>query len=364
VSPGAPSNAPGLPLTDMKKNDASERAAALIHRAVDVLQRAAQAPDSPVSTFTSPKVRRQLRRDAARLRSGKAWPRYVNLHTSEELAGVYERTARRDEMVEQTREEFRKISFELGRVLEENGPAVEAALNALLREAKRAAEEQGPASEAAARYRQLVFLGLLGRQSLTRRRRRRDPAPQALSLTPDPRVEVRYAVSAAELLSAPPSPDEPVVAIPPEGGGSGRERMFFRIGIGEWSWIGSFARGQRPASTVSMMPDDKHLFVSAEGAGYVIEARSRTLVETVGTDVVRVIHDEPLTLFVVDHGGRSLEAFGRTGRLWKADGISSGGFRGLRLAGHALFGEARQWWRTDWVEFAVSLATGEVWFGR
>jgi hypothetical protein len=88
-----------------------------------------------------------------------------------------------------------------------------------------------------------------------------------------------------------------------------------------------------------MMPDGKHLFVSAGGAGYVIEASSRRLVETIGTEVAGVMRDEPMTLFVVDHGGRSLEAFDRTGRLWKADGISAGGFRRLRLAGRASSGK-------------------------
>jgi hypothetical protein len=56
----------------MKKNDASERAAALVHQAVDVLQRATHAPASPVGRFTPAKVRRQLRRSAARLRAGKS----------------------------------------------------------------------------------------------------------------------------------------------------------------------------------------------------------------------------------------------------------------------------------------------------
>ena len=349
----------------MKKNDASERAAALVHQAVDVLQRAIHAPASPVSAFAPAKVRRELRRSAARLRAGKTRPRYMNLHSPEELADVHERTVRRDEILEQAIEDFQQISFELGRVLEENDPAVRTTIDALVREAKRSAEEDGPGSEAAERYWHLLFLGWLGQQWHTRRRRQKGrPAPRAVSLAADPHVEARNSVSAAELLAAPPSPDEPVVAIPPEGGGSGRERMFFRIGTGQSSWIGSFERGHRCVSTVFMMPDGKHLFVSAGGAGYVIEASSRTLVETVGTEVVGVMRDEAMTLFVVDHGGRSLEAFDRTGRVWKADGISSGGFRRLRLTSHALVGEARQWWRAEWVRFAVNLATGEVRLGR
>lgn len=348
----------------MTKNDASERAAALVHQAVDVLQRATYAPGSPVSAFTPAKVRRQLRRSAARLRAGKSQPRYLNLHSPEELAGVYERTVRRDEILEQAGEELRQITFELGRVLEENDPAVQETLDALVLELRRAAKEQGPGSEADERYRQLLLLGWLGREWHTRRRRQKGrPAARTVSLASDPSVEARNAVSAAELLTAPPAPDEPVVAIPPEDGGSGRERLFFRIGLGASSWIGSFARGHQCVSTIGMMPDGKHLFVSAGGAGYVIELSSRTLVETIGMDVVAVLRNGRNTLFVVDHGGRCLEAFDRTGRLWKAE-ISSGGFRQLRLTDDALAGEARQWWREGWAAFAVSLATGEVRFDR
>jgi hypothetical protein len=357
--------------TAMTKNDASDRATALVHQALDVLQRALHAPDSPVGAFVPAKGRRQLRRSAARLRAGKARPKYVNLHSSEELADVHERTARRDEILEQAVAEFRHITFELGRVLEENDPAVGPALDALVREVQRAAEEHGPGSAAAERYQQLLLLGTFGQQwHLQRRRQRgrervhRPATPPTLSMAPDPSVEARHALSASELLAAPPSPDVPVVAIPPEGGGSGRERMYFRIGTGASSWVGSFERGHLRVSTVLMMPDGKHLFVSAGGAGYVIEASSRTLVETIGMDVAGVLCDGPKTLFVVDHDGRSLEAFDRSGRVWKTDDISSGGFRRLRLTSHALVGEARRWWRTEWVVFAVDLATGDVLLGQ
>jgi hypothetical protein len=179
-------------------------------------------------------------------------------------------------------------------------------------------------------------------------------------MAPDPSVEARYEQSTAELLTSPPSPDEAIIAIPPQGKDSGRGRIFLRIGIGQASWIGSFERGHTNVSTVSMLPDGKHLFVSAEGAGYVIDAKSRTLVETTGTEVVGTMRDEPLTLFVVDHNGMSLEAFGRTGRLWKTDTISSGGFRRLALTDDELVGEARHPAPAGWAGFSVKLATGAV----
>lgn len=76
----------------MKNNNASQRATALVQEAVDVLQRAGNAPDSPVNAVLPAKQRRELRRLAVRLRQRKAQPRYTNLHTSDELADICERT--------------------------------------------------------------------------------------------------------------------------------------------------------------------------------------------------------------------------------------------------------------------------------
>jgi hypothetical protein len=181
-------------------------------------------------------------------------------------------------------------------------------------------------------------------------------------MAPDPSVEARLEETAAELLTSLPSSDEAVIAIPPEGKDAGRGRIFLRIGIGRASWIGSFERGHtKVSSTVSpLLPDGKHLFVSAAGAGYVIDAKSRTLVETTGTEVVGTMRDELLRVFVVNHNGMSLEAFGTTGRLWKTDTISSGGFRRMALTADELVGEARHPAAAGWVGFSVKLATGAV----
>jgi hypothetical protein len=365
VSPGALERASGFhPVmkTNVMKNDnASERATALVQEAIDVLQRAGNAPDSPVNSLLPAKERRQLRRAARRLREGKSQPRYRNLHTAEELAEVYERTVRRDDMIERGVSDFMRITRDLERLLEEDAAAVDEAMETFIVEAKRSAEEQGPGSEAAARFRSLQFLGWIGQQYHTRRRRRqRARVPWRVSVAADPSIEIRNQLTAAELIDA-PSEGETVIAIPPEGSGSGRERLFLRIGIGKASWIGSFERGDLSVCTISMMPDDKHLFVSAGGAGYIIDFQSRTLVGQIGTDVARVLTDESRTAFIVDHNGRSLEGFGKTGRIWKTGVISSRGFRRTAMTDTRLIGEARQ--PSGWTEFSVDLATGEVRFG-
>jgi hypothetical protein len=173
-------------------------------------------------------------------------------------------------------------------------------------------------------------------------------------------VEARNQLIATEVLDSPPSSGEAVIAIPPEERDSGRERVFLRIGLGNASWIGSFEIGHMSVGTVQMMPDDKHLFVSAKGAGYILDLKTRTLVEQIGTHVAAVTMDEPRTLFLVDHNGMSLEAFGKSGRLWKTDTISSGGFRDTAVTDTRFIGEARQ--SSGWTAFSVKLATGEVRF--
>lgn len=141
---------------------------------------------------------------------------------------------------------------------------------------------------------------------------------------------------------------------------AGRGRIFLRIGAGQGSWIGSFEIGQMSVSTIFIMPDGKHLFVSAQGAGYIIELKSRRLVEQIGTDVAGSSRNAAMTLFIVDHNGMSLEAFGTNGRLWKTGTISCGGFRDTAFTDTCLIGEARQ--ASGWIPFSLDLATGDVHF--
>ena len=346
----------------MNDDNTSARAVALVQQAIEVLLRAETAPASPVTAFLTAKRRRALRRDAERLRQGKVEPRYKNLHSAEDLAALYERTAQRDEIFEETIRDFKRVARDLARVLENNPPGLQEAMKALVLEAEREAEEQGPGSEAARRYRHMVGLAWVGYQRRSHTRRQRGQSAPRITLGPDPSVQARWEESAAEYLPSLPSSDEAVIAIPPQGSDSGRERMLQRIGIGKASWIGSFGLGHTDVTLVAMLPDGKHLFVCAGGAGYVIDAKSRTLVETIGTEVVDAFQDDDLTLYVICHNGTSLEAFGTTGRLWKTGIISSGGFRRMALTDDALVGEARHPLLVGWSRFSVKVATGEVAF--
>src|SRR5258706_2317002 len=324
----------------MKSPTAAERAVALSNEVRDVLQPADRASDSQVNTFLTGDMRRKSRRAARRLRLHETQPRYRNLHAAEELADIYERTVRRDEMIEQALRHFKRLTLALGRVIEENGPEVKKVIGTFIDEAERLAEEHGPGSEAARQYWRLQWLGWFGQRWHAHRRRPWLPGPMP-PLSMDPSIEVRNYLTAAEILDSPP-PGEPVIAIPPEGSGSGRERAYVRIGLGAASWVGSFEIGYTKRGSFSLMPDDKHLFVSAKGAGYIIDLKTRTLVEQIGTHIAFVWTDAARTLLTVDHNGMSLETFGKSGRLWKTDRISSGGVREISLEDNIIAGEARR----------------------
>ncbi|HEX7136612.1 MAG TPA: hypothetical protein VF219_02130 [Vicinamibacterales bacterium] len=115
----------------------------------------------------------------------------------------------------------------------------------------------------------------------------------------------------------------------------------------------------QPSSTVFIMPNGKHLFVSACGAGYILDLKSRTLIERTGAEVVGTHRNDLMTIFLVIHNGEILEAFGPDGRLWKTEPLGSG-LRKIAYADEEVIGEAWQKPDRQWVRFAVDVATGEV----
>jgi hypothetical protein len=298
----------------MRNQKASERIAELLHEMIEVLQRVENAPDSPVETFVPAKTRRSMRRHAERLRRGEIQPRYKNLYTAEQLAAILENTARRDEVRQQIDAELLRIGREIGSVIAEDPAGTRQSWEKVCMETFYLAREQGPGSEAAARYRQLQHLARIAETFKSDRRRQKGLGRPPKAMAHDPRG--RIPLVPAEILDSAPA-GEAVIPFPAVGEDSGRSRILMRIGVGASSWIGSFESGFNTVSTTFMMPDGKHLFVSANGAGYIIEERSRMLVERTGTEIVGVSRDEEMTLFIVNHNDVSSEAFGPGGRLWK-----------------------------------------------
>src|ERR1043166_997964 len=142
----------------MKKESKAERAVALVNAAIDAMRRAQNAPDSPVNKYTSVPERRELRRQAKRLRKGQLAPIHENIHDGPQLADVYERTAQRDDIFDRERLEFMRANRELEPIIEENDPEVQKALDELVAGMERAAREDGPGSEADYRIQYIQYL--------------------------------------------------------------------------------------------------------------------------------------------------------------------------------------------------------------
>lgn len=349
------------------KKYASERAVAIINEAIDALQRGADAPESPIKKFHSREERSVLRRDAIRLRRGQLQPQYGNVLSPSELADILEVTIRRDEIIETAHADLRRALEKLGRLIEEEGDAVNQTFYTMLREAQEEAIVQGPDSEGARRARHMNFIIEIAKKGDSLHRRKSNALVSVgPNLTKNPVADMittfLYSISAAVILDAPPA-GETVIAIPAEDGDPARGRILMRIGVDKMSWIGSFERGDTEHSTVQLLPDGRHLFVSAGGAGYILDLISRALVERIGNDVVSVGDAYMGSVVFVNHGDRIIEAFGIPGRLWKTGTIGCGGFRNLDVEGEAFIGEARrQAEPEEWARFSVSLRTGDVSF--
>lgn len=337
----------------MKNQNVFERVVALLNETIDVLLRGENPPHSPIPPASTGAHIRDYRRHAERLRSGEAEAIFKNLYTDEQLADILDNAVKRDLIRLETRKSFFRLGREIGRLIHEDAAESRRAFEWVFEDTCRQAEEQGPDSEAAARYRQLEFIDRFARICKTESRRpKKKPGAQPAA---DPLR--RVPMIPAQVLEEAPAGEE-IIAIPPDHG-AGFRRMLIRIGFGPSSWVGSFVRGLQPVSTMSIMPDREHFFVSACGAGYIIHLESRTLVERLGTEVVGVMRDPLMTFFVVNHNNVSLEAFGVATRLWKTAPLGAGRLRNVALMEDQLVGEALQT-SGEWTGFSIHVATGEV----
>lgn len=329
----------------MKNKYVFDRAVALLNELIDLYLRADEAPPvSPLEKRTTGKDRRLYRRAADRLRRGEQEPVFKANYTAGQLAGLLDGIVRHDDMRDETRETSPRIGHDIGELMREDPEAVREAFDAVFLET----QEQG-----GDRWRILQSIARVAKTFVVDKRRQKNPAP---AVDPDPLR--RIPLVPTEVLDSLPEGEE-IIPIPAEDDDAESDRMLVRIGFGASSWVGSFACGEKLVSTMFVMPDGKNLFVSACGAGYIVDLESRTLVERTGTEVVGVHRDELMTIFIIEHNAMSLEAFGVVSRLWKTPPLGAGGLRNIALVDDCVFGEA---WQAsgDWRAFAVNVATGEV----
>lgn len=285
---------------------------ALFTEAYEVAEQIRNAPESPVTSFLAPSLRRLFRRNAMRLRNGKLQPLYLNLYNAEELAIILERAAERDEIIERGLEKMQRILDEIKRVFAYQREELELGMRIVYQHAWQKAQEEGPGSKAADFLRLYDDMLVKGHEIRTRDRRQQDDVvPRQPFILPgaDPDRRERDWITAAEIVGE-TTPDERVLRFASETMPSEEPPLILRIGIGDRSWVGSFTRGTTAYTTVQLMPDRAHLLVVASGAGYVIEAVTRSLVNETGTDIMEVFVDESSgCVLSVDHASGEVREY-------------------------------------------------------
>ncbi|HEX3582659.1 MAG TPA: hypothetical protein VH087_12910 [Thermoanaerobaculia bacterium] len=276
----------------------------LFSEAFEVIEQLRNAPESPMTSYLPAVVRRAFRRNAKRLRRGTLQPLYGNLYSAEQLAMLLERAAERDETIERCFVKLTRIEQEIRRVFEYQRAELAEGTRIVYELAGQRALEDGPESKAADFFRLFREMIAKGAGIGTLQRRKKGDIPLVPFHPPgaDPHRLECEKIIAAEVLAEAPATGESVLRFGPEANGSAEPPVILRIGIGERSWVGSFARGATRYSTVQLMPDGAHLLVVVDGAGYVVEAVTRSLAGEEGNDIMNVQRDEE-GLLTLDRAG-------------------------------------------------------------
>src|SRR5436305_1315644 len=236
----------------MRNQNVFDRAVALLNELVDAYLPVEKAPCFPLDHRTTGKDRRLYRRTADRLRRGEQKPVFDLLYTGDQLATLLEEIVRHDDLRDKTEEASLRIGRQIGALMREDAVAVREAFDAVFLDTYRLAEEQGPDSEAAARWRTLQGFNRAAGVVMEDRRRGIKTPPRRDPLRRIPLVPAEILDDAPEGAEIIPIPADPV------DDDTERERMLVRIGLGPSAWIGSFACGEVPVSTMFIMPNGKH----------------------------------------------------------------------------------------------------------
>lgn len=127
-------------------------------------------------------------------------------------------------------------------------------------------------------------------------------------------------------------------------------------------WVGNFEEIWRGLpSSVHADLGPRFTLVVAGGAGYIIDAVDRRLVQELAIDIQHVWFQQDLEAFIISNG-LWFEAFGREARLWRSPRLSWDGIRNVERLGLTATGEAYDPTSRDgdWVPFSLDLASGDV----
>jgi len=124
-------------------------------------------------------------------------------------------------------------------------------------------------------------------------------------------------------------------------------------------WVGNFQPGLTRFSGIFAHPDDTHIIVVSGGQGYIVDPKSRELVETFGGQLQDATQlSEPDRLLF--HNGLWFIAFAKKGLLWRSRRISWDGLRDISIEEDRLTGEGYNVLEKRWQRFEVSLENGEA----
>lgn len=128
---------------------------------------------------------------------------------------------------------------------------------------------------------------------------------------------------------------------------------------GSQKWIGNFQPGLGGIDDVVEHIDGNHIIVIAGGQAYVIDPKTRLLVNDFGGQIEYV--DSILELQMLLFGnGLWFEAIGERGFIWRTRRLSWDGMRAIRQEGISLSGEGYDPMTDSWVSFTVDLTSGDA----
>lgn len=129
------------------------------------------------------------------------------------------------------------------------------------------------------------------------------------------------------------------------------------------NWVGNFRLGCSGCNAVQGLIGEKLYLIVSNGAGYIVDIESASLVAEVGDSYVHTVLAVPDLGLVVSGGQCNFQAIGIDGQqLWESAEVSFDGMRNVALDGSLVKGEGSD--PDDvWYPFQIDLTTEEVFGG-
>jgi hypothetical protein len=125
------------------------------------------------------------------------------------------------------------------------------------------------------------------------------------------------------------------------------------------SWIGNFHRGLSECDDVLPHFDGRHLIVVSGGSAYVVDPKSKVVVENFGAQIEFCAAVADLGVLIFGNG-LWFEFIFSNGKSSRTKRISWDGMRNVLLQGGGLLGDAYDPMQDTWIAFEVDIVEGAV----